>query len=454
VKETNLTRRAFGLGVLAPWPGILAQNCAPPPHGNPTPAVIQGLPVIQRKAVSALTANEVNRLRLAYQRLRNLTASAPNDPRGWMQQANVHCYNCAGNAQGTDVHGRWSFLPWHRAYLFFHERILCTLLNDPTFRLPYWDWDIPINRQVPAIYRTPNTIAANSLFDSNRLANSGVTMPANLFTVANNPMNSANFSQFGGTANSGGSMENGIHGAVHIWTAQPQMNAALADMGRLNTAARDPIFYAHHGNIDRLWAEWIRRDPANHKNPTSPAFLNQTFTFFDQSAPPAAKWVSIRASDVLNPAALGYSYPPGAGLSSVKPMSKRLELSLDTSKRIQLTAATKSRLGAAGGINVVRALIVEGVKAPGAAGMYFIFAGEPPTTGDKTGAANYVGYLAIPEREHVHSQKTALVLEPAKGFIEAARGNGTVLTIVSSAATGAAARGTPLEYDSVHMLEE
>src|SRR4051794_31809553 len=206
--QAKMTRRVFGLGVLAPLTPVFGQTCAPPAHGNPTPTTFQGLTVVQRKAVSALNANEVNRLRLAYQRLRDLTANTPTDPRGWMQQANVHCFNCGGNPSGNDVHGSWTFLPWHRAYLYFHERILCTLLNDQTFRLPYWDWDVALNRKVPDIYRTPNSTAANSLFDANRQANSGVTMPANLFTTQNNPMNAPTFAQFGGAAAAGGSLEN------------------------------------------------------------------------------------------------------------------------------------------------------------------------------------------------------------------------------------------------------
>jgi polyphenol oxidase len=445
----RLSRRAFGLGALAaPLAPVFGQSCAPPAHGSATPVSFSGLTVVQRKAVSALTPNEVNRLRLAYQRLRDLTASTPNDPRGWMQQANVHCFNCAG---AGDVHGSWTFLPWHRAFLFTHEQILCKLLADPTFRLPYWDWDAVISRKVPGIYRTPNTTAANSLFDANRGANSGGTMPAGLINANNNPMNSASFAQFGGTAGAAGSFENGIHGAVHIWTADPTMSSAALDMGRLNTAARDPVFYAHHCNIDRLWAEWIRRDPMNHKNPTAAAFLNKTFSFFDQNS----QWKSLRTSDLLNTATLGYSYPPGAALSTPKPLTRRLDVTLNSAKSVTLTAATKARLqGGSGGLNVARALVIEGVATPSAAGLYFIYAGAPPTAGEKTAAPNYLGYLAIPDSEHVHSHATTLILEPAKGFVDAAAGAGTTLTVVPSTATGAALAGTRLVYESIHIVEE
>ena len=56
----------------------------------------------------------------------------------------VHCWYCSGaldGLSGIEIHGGWWFLAWHRAYLYFHEQILGTLIGDPTFALPYWDWD-------------------------------------------------------------------------------------------------------------------------------------------------------------------------------------------------------------------------------------------------------------------------------------------------------------------------
>jgi hypothetical protein len=50
---------------------------------------------------------------LAYQKLRELQNSNASDPRGWLQQANVHCAYCA-NTYGMDIHRTWLFFPWHR----------------------------------------------------------------------------------------------------------------------------------------------------------------------------------------------------------------------------------------------------------------------------------------------------------------------------------------------------
>lgn len=55
----------------------------------------------------------VSKYKLAYQRLRELQTSNASDPRGWLQQANVHCAYCS-NTYGMDIHRTWLFFPWHR----------------------------------------------------------------------------------------------------------------------------------------------------------------------------------------------------------------------------------------------------------------------------------------------------------------------------------------------------
>jgi hypothetical protein len=52
--------------------------------------------------------------------MRDLATSDLNDPRGFLHQSHIHCHNCGGG--GSD-----RFLPWHRACLYFHEKILGTL---------------------------------------------------------------------------------------------------------------------------------------------------------------------------------------------------------------------------------------------------------------------------------------------------------------------------------------
>src|SRR5262245_48779071 len=56
----------------------------------------------------------------------------PEDPRNWYRNVLAHTLDCP--------HGNWWFLPWHRGYLGWFERVCRELSGDPDFALPYWDW--------------------------------------------------------------------------------------------------------------------------------------------------------------------------------------------------------------------------------------------------------------------------------------------------------------------------
>jgi hypothetical protein len=439
----QFTRRKFGSTVLAGavvtgLGQLRAQDDCSPPAGTAVDFAIPNLPNIQRKAIAELTPDEVTRLRLAYQKLRERTASDASDPRGWMQQAMVHCWQCGGS--GTDIHQSWTFFPWHRAFLYFHERILCTLLNDNTFRLPYWSWDDANDRSLPDIYR-PATVngAANSLYDANRSndAANGAPMPSSIFPALQNPMNAGNFASFGGGSDAGGSLENGPHGAIHMWVGAP--DDPNPDMGNLSLAARDPIFYAHHCNIDRLWAEFYRRNPVAHANPSDADFLTRGFSFFDENK----QLVTIRVQDVLDPAPLGFSYPPGAKLSDSK-LPKWTQLPYDPATHlIRLPEKIRAAVMTPSVIAVKRSLVLEKVQVPAKSGTYNVFVGN-------SAAANYLGYLGIIVGRHAHNNKCSLVLNASNEFLQSAAGNGA---LVISAPAGTTS-GSRLEFGSAYLTEE
>jgi polyphenol oxidase len=97
-----------------------------------------------------------------------------------------------------------------------------------------------------------------------------------------------------------GSLENGGHNSAHIWLGDPgQMNQ---DMGDLSTAARDPIFYSNHSNVDRMWHIYSTKLGGGllpYKE-----WLDTSFVFYN-----AQKWpVRITVRDVLDVGKLGYMF--------------------------------------------------------------------------------------------------------------------------------------------------
>ncbi len=77
-----------------------------------------------------------------------------------------------------------------------------------------------------------------------------------------------------------------VHNQIHVWVG--------GTMGQIPWAAYDPIFFAHHAMIDRLWRLWQLR----HPSPTFPPGL------LTQALPP----FSLTVADTLDIKLLGYDY--------------------------------------------------------------------------------------------------------------------------------------------------
>jgi len=271
---------------------------APPVGGTPFTAGSDTRPMALRKAASALTPAEVTRLQDAFAALRALPAT---DKRTWVLQADLHALYCDSCTNWTkEIHGSWNFFPWHRAYLYYYERILGSLVGDiDHFRIPYWDWTT--QRTLPDWYRTPGA-STNSLWNANR--NGGMAGGGNLplFDGTASRIDELNmiqdFATFGGDQFSAGSPESDPHGNIHMDVGRP--SSPYRDMGNLGYAARDPLFFAHHCNLDKIWSDWnALADPSlpgAYTNPTESAFLNARWSFYDENQ----QLVAISAADVLD----------------------------------------------------------------------------------------------------------------------------------------------------------
>lgn len=203
-----------------------------------------------------------------------------SDVIGWDKQIAQHCLNCAPS-KPDNIHFSQFFLPWHRGFLYSLERILRKLAKDDDLRLMYWNWEQ--DRTVPAIYTQSN----QCLFYSNRNFQGLTPGDVDVHTL----LTTATWGQFGGGGSGHtGAAFGGPHANVH--------DAFLGDMSDLQFSPRDPIFYAHHGNIDRLWSSWVK---AGHTNPD---FGTDKVYFYDEDR----KFRSILLNDLRDEKKLGYEY--------------------------------------------------------------------------------------------------------------------------------------------------
>ncbi|KAL6651414.1 hypothetical protein ACP70R_010339 [Stipagrostis hirtigluma subsp. patula] len=303
-------------------PGTPIINFAPPPANSPLRV---------RPAAHQVDAAYLAKYETAVALMKLLPR---DDPRSFDQQWRVHCaygrgaYDQVGHPNlQIQVHKCWLFFPWHRFYLYFHERILGKLIGDETFALPFWNWDAPDGMTLPSIYAIENTPLYNprrnpahqppSLLD---LEYDGTDSPTprdqqikkNLRTMHRQMITRAKGKEqfFGKPYRQGdkprpgaGTVEEVPHGPVHEWTGDPRQPNG-EDMGEIYSAARDPIFYAHHGNVDRLWNVWKGLRPGVNTDFADRDYLDASFLFYDEEA----RLVRVRVRDCLDTDALRYTY--------------------------------------------------------------------------------------------------------------------------------------------------
>jgi len=313
----------------------------------------------QRKSVNALSATELMSLRrgVATMMSRN---SAPRDSadyrRSWIFWANMHLHfgsDCAGPISGQGMagvqlftasnpaetatwckceHGTQRFLTWHRMYLWYFERVLQQAAGDPSLRLPYWDY--ATDPGLPAAYRDATYVDEHGATVPNPLRvdarqaslNAGTTTLSPAVRTSAGAMTETTFVSFSS------SLEQTPHGAVHCAVGVAGCPNGL--MGSVPVAALDPIFYAHHANIDRLYECWLQvNEPA--RLPNDPAHLNTQFSFIDADGSTATR----RVSDMLRLSQLGYSYAAGGGCPAAHLVAAVEEVSMQAANTGGATSA-------------------------------------------------------------------------------------------------------------------
>jgi tyrosinase len=268
--------------------------------GAPT-AQRQAVPVRHRPNITEMTPAQITKLRAAFKAMQER-----HDDRGYQHYAGWHGLPLPPEC--GIAHGHPAFLPWHRAYLIRFEQALRDTGHD--VMLPWWDWTQ--TRTIPPAYATAKVPdgSPNPLFsarisdlalaegnrspepDTRELAEIPETVRSpnrprtHLPTTAEIKLVKAypQYEQFRSELED-------YHGDVHIWVG--------GHMANLPFASFDPIFWAHHCMIDRLWRIW----QLHHPGASFPESLRaKTMTPFN-----------LTAAAVLDPTALGYDYSVSIG---------------------------------------------------------------------------------------------------------------------------------------------
>jgi len=223
-----------------------------------------------------------------------------SDPRNWYYQAAIHGIP-TGSAPdwNTCQHGPVNFFwPWHRMYLYWFERIVRSQSGDPTWALPYWDWQA--NPTLPAMFQVSGNPA---LYVSSRAGaiNNGSAGVGNQTPGVNNAFGQPIFeTPVAGTPLGADELIQQPHNNVHV-----NVGGCCGWMSNTSTAAKDPIFFLHHANVDRLWNLWLTQSGGQSDPTMDSAWEGMVFSFFDENANP----VSMTPCDVLRAALqLNYSY--------------------------------------------------------------------------------------------------------------------------------------------------
>lgn len=345
-----------------PAPPVIT-DWTPPPR----PGSAAWRPPRVRRPLHQLDARALDQLARAFQ----LQAELPEeDPRSAAARVRLHCaYSSAGqvykqlrqqaerhpgggggsrNKTSSDVDDGMSassdgsvsvhfnplFLPFHRMLTLFQERTLGALLGDSGFAMPFWQWDDATPGRganlFPAAFADRPALAGNA--SRSALCRGGAPAAApDLYAIERALVGApgAGVQPGDGAVNDAlvraamgadshqlflgrefgapGAMER-VHGAVHFWVGDyAPRTGSREDMGEAYSATRDPVFFPHHANTDRLWEVWKRRmrrrGSATH--PDHPDFLDSQFLLIDERG----RLVRVRVRDALaSPRDLGYVF--------------------------------------------------------------------------------------------------------------------------------------------------
>jgi tyrosinase len=247
--------------------------------------------VRHRLSIDRLAPNQVQGLRRAFEKMQALKAS---DNRSFQHHAGIHGLPMPFHCK----HGTPLFLPWHRAYLYFFELDMRDRVPElKNFAIPWWNWTSTRSHEygLPEAYtksgKNPLRSAQVDPQAVKEAADQGITIKPKTSRSPGNPADLPMSDtiqailDLGDFLDFSNQLEN-IHGDVHVWVG--------GHMSDITAAAFDPIFWAHHAMIDRLWRIWQVRHPSAA---VPPSLMNRALPPFPMTV-----------AQTIDMTSLGYDY--------------------------------------------------------------------------------------------------------------------------------------------------
>lgn len=305
--------------------------------GSIPTALAQGngqVPHVRKEAHSAAAQNDLVSLNVAMGKMRALDCS---NPLGWYYQGAIHWLpnssaelsglaqnplcpsytqampklkeawtNCTHDSGSiSEIH----FLSWHRLFVYHFEKVVRYLSGNPDFSLPYWGYvnldttevsSPKIFLTMPPAFIQPADVKSNSLYETarNKVLLAGKEIEAgfaeeNLVKAVqdlNKPIPFAAFNQ---------QMDAAPHGAMHDYIGTGEgfnqiYNRTYSGlMANVPSAGFDPIFWMHHGNIDRLWEQWNQSPNGEKVTLDQLKSVQWPYVFFDPDPSSVTGWKKV-----------------------------------------------------------------------------------------------------------------------------------------------------------------
>ncbi|KAI8614409.1 hypothetical protein BC830DRAFT_1127509, partial [Chytriomyces sp. MP71] len=188
---------------------------------------------------------------------------------------------------GSWYHSTPMFLPWHRAFLRFFELELQLALGNSSFGLPYWAWgadtdewwdpavgilnstafgtvsnttdpNLCITDGIVANWTSSQGSCIRRYYDTTGFNENAIFDEATMLGLIQvDPYTQKPYTSFNDW-----SVYVGIpHGIFHMAISGSSPKGDYGNIGMISNSPDDPVFFLHHGNLDRYWKYWQRYNP-------------------------------------------------------------------------------------------------------------------------------------------------------------------------------------------------